>query len=64
MMVSEVLRQMLQEVSAAEIKLEHERIAEEKRKLEEARLVCQQLVYNRRITALGSVRKRGKYLLF
>lgn len=63
MMVSEVLRQMLQEVSAAEIKLEHERIAEEKRKLEETRLVCQQLVYNRRITALGSVRKRGKYLL-
>uniref|UniRef100_A0AAX7SS42 Germinal-center associated nuclear protein n=1 Tax=Astatotilapia calliptera TaxID=8154 RepID=A0AAX7SS42_ASTCA len=43
MMVSEVLRQMLQEVSAAEIKLEHERIAEEKRKLEETRLVCQQL---------------------
>ncbi|XP_024661247.2 germinal-center associated nuclear protein [Maylandia zebra] len=37
MMVSEVLRQMLQEVSAAEIKLEHERIAEEKRKLEETR---------------------------
>ncbi|CAI5656694.1 unnamed protein product [Oreochromis niloticus] len=37
MMVSEVLRQMLQEVSAAEIKLEHERVAEEKRKLEEAR---------------------------
>lgn len=38
--VTEVLRQMLQEISSAEIKLEQERVAEEKRKLEEARLVC------------------------
>uniref|UniRef100_A0A3Q0R3S0 Germinal-center associated nuclear protein n=1 Tax=Amphilophus citrinellus TaxID=61819 RepID=A0A3Q0R3S0_AMPCI len=37
-LVNEVLRQMLQEVSTAEIKLEQERVAEEKRKLEEARL--------------------------
>ncbi|XP_030614652.1 germinal-center associated nuclear protein [Archocentrus centrarchus] len=36
-LVNEVLRQMLQEVSTAEIKLEQERVAEEKRKLEEAR---------------------------
>ncbi|KAK2839484.1 hypothetical protein Q5P01_013224 [Channa striata] len=36
-LVSEVLGQMLQEVSSAEIKLEQERIAEERRKLEEAR---------------------------
>lgn len=38
-LVSEVLGQMLQEMSSTEIKLEQERIAEEKRKLEEARLV-------------------------
>uniref|UniRef100_A0A8C9Z528 Germinal-center associated nuclear protein n=1 Tax=Sander lucioperca TaxID=283035 RepID=A0A8C9Z528_SANLU len=37
-LVSEVLGQMLQEMSSTEIKLEQERIAEEKRKLEEARL--------------------------
>ncbi|XP_027138252.1 germinal-center associated nuclear protein isoform X2 [Larimichthys crocea] len=36
-LVSEVLGQMLQEMSSTEIKLEQERIAEEKRKLEEAR---------------------------
>lgn len=35
--VSEVLDQMLQEMSSSEIKLEQERVAEEKRKLEEAR---------------------------
>ncbi|XP_036400726.1 germinal-center associated nuclear protein [Megalops cyprinoides] len=36
-LVSEVLEQMLKEVSAAEIQAEKERIAEEKRKMEEAR---------------------------
>ncbi|XP_044071482.1 germinal-center associated nuclear protein [Siniperca chuatsi] len=36
-LVSEVLGQMLQEMSSSEIKLERERVAEEKRKLEEAR---------------------------
>ncbi|XP_026231972.1 germinal-center associated nuclear protein [Anabas testudineus] len=36
-LVSEVLGQMMQEVSSAEIKLEKERVAEERRKLEEAR---------------------------
>lgn len=36
-LVSEVLGRMLQEVSSSEIKLEQERVAEEKRKLEEAR---------------------------
>ncbi|KAM9347509.1 germinal-center associated nuclear protein [Symphorus nematophorus] len=36
-LVSEVLGQMLQEMSSTEIKLEQERVAEEKRKLEEAR---------------------------
>nr|XP_046259110.1 germinal-center associated nuclear protein [Scatophagus argus] len=36
-LVSEVLGQMLQEMSSAEIKLEQQRVAEEKRKLEEAR---------------------------
>ncbi|XP_018552194.1 LOW QUALITY PROTEIN: germinal-center associated nuclear protein [Lates calcarifer] len=36
-LVSEVLGQMLQEVSSTEIKLEQERVAEEKRRLEEAR---------------------------
>ncbi|XP_059198686.1 germinal-center associated nuclear protein [Centropristis striata] len=36
-LVSEVLGQMLQEVSSSEIKLEQERVTEEKRKLEEAR---------------------------
>ncbi|XP_067459089.1 germinal-center associated nuclear protein [Thunnus thynnus] len=36
-LVSDVLGQMLQEVSSSEIKLEQERVAEEKRKLEEAR---------------------------
>lgn len=39
-LVSEVLGQMLQEMSSTEIKLEQEHVAEEKRKLEEARLVC------------------------
>lgn len=39
-LVSEVMGQMLQEMSSTEIKLEQERVAEEKRKLEEARLVC------------------------
>lgn len=39
-LMSEVLGQMLQEMSSTEIELERERIAEEKRKLEEARLVC------------------------
>lgn len=34
---------MLQEMSSTEIKLERERVAKEKRKLEEARLVCWQL---------------------
>lgn len=38
-LVGEVLGQMLQELSSTEIRLEHERVAEEKRKLEEARLV-------------------------
>lgn len=38
-LVSDVLGQMLQEVSSSEIKLEQERVAEEKRKLEEARSV-------------------------
>ena len=38
-LVSEVLEQMLQEISSNEIKLEQERVAQEKRKLEEARLV-------------------------
>uniref|UniRef100_A0A8C4IA11 Germinal-center associated nuclear protein n=1 Tax=Dicentrarchus labrax TaxID=13489 RepID=A0A8C4IA11_DICLA len=37
-LVSEVLGQMLQEMSSAEIKLEQERVTEEKRKVEEARL--------------------------
>uniref|UniRef100_A0A3B4Y6D5 Germinal-center associated nuclear protein n=1 Tax=Seriola lalandi dorsalis TaxID=1841481 RepID=A0A3B4Y6D5_SERLL len=37
-LVDEVLGQMLQEMSSTEIKLEQERVAEEKRKLEEARL--------------------------
>ncbi|XP_070770765.1 germinal-center associated nuclear protein [Enoplosus armatus] len=36
-LVSEVLGQMLQEMSSSEIKLEQERVAEEKRKLEDAR---------------------------
>ncbi|XP_023278966.1 LOW QUALITY PROTEIN: germinal-center associated nuclear protein [Seriola lalandi dorsalis] len=36
-LVDEVLGQMLQEMSSTEIKLEQERVAEEKRKLEEAR---------------------------
>ncbi|XP_028289454.1 germinal-center associated nuclear protein isoform X2 [Parambassis ranga] len=36
-LVSEVLGQMLQEISSTQIKLEQERVAEEKRKLEEAR---------------------------
>ncbi|XP_042351006.1 germinal-center associated nuclear protein [Plectropomus leopardus] len=36
-LVSEVLGQMLQDMSSTEIKLEQERVAEEKRKLEEAR---------------------------
>lgn len=38
-MVGEVMEQMLQEMSSTEIRLEEERVAEEKRKLEEARLV-------------------------
>ena len=38
-MVTEVLGQMLQEVSSSEIQLEQDRVAEEKRKLEEARWV-------------------------
>lgn len=38
-LVTEVVGQMLQEMSSTEIKLEQERVAEEKRKLEEARLV-------------------------
>lgn len=38
-LVKEVLGQMLQEVSSSEIKLEQERIAEEKRRIEEARFV-------------------------
>lgn len=38
-LVSEVLGQLLQEMSSAEIELERERLAEEKRKLEEARLI-------------------------
>ncbi|XP_030013814.1 germinal-center associated nuclear protein [Sphaeramia orbicularis] len=36
-LLSEVLGQMLQEISSTEIQLEEERVAEEKRKLEEAR---------------------------
>ncbi|MEQ2188007.1 hypothetical protein GOODEAATRI_010573 [Goodea atripinnis] len=36
-LVGEVLEQMLKELSASEIKLEQERVAEEKRRLEEAR---------------------------
>uniref|UniRef100_UPI003AAB6F8D germinal-center associated nuclear protein n=1 Tax=Centroberyx gerrardi TaxID=166262 RepID=UPI003AAB6F8D len=36
-LVSELLGQMLQEISSTEIQLEQERVAEEKRKLEEAR---------------------------
>lgn len=38
-LVTDVVEQMLQEMSSTEIKLEQERVAEEKRKLEEARLV-------------------------
>lgn len=38
-LVTEVMGQMLLEISSTEIKLEQERVAEEKRKLEEARLV-------------------------
>lgn len=38
-LVSEVLGQLLQEMSSAEIELERERLAEEKHKLEEARLI-------------------------
>ena len=38
-LVSEVLEQLMQEVSSTEIQEEQERVAEEKRKLEEARLV-------------------------
>lgn len=41
--MTEVVEQMLQEMSSTEIKLEQERVAEEKRKLEEARLVHRQL---------------------
>lgn len=37
--VSEVVEQMLREVSIAEIQAERERLAEEKRRIEEARLV-------------------------
>lgn len=37
--LSEVLAQMLQEVSSDEMEMERLRVAEEKRKLEEARLV-------------------------
>ena len=36
-LVSEVMEQMLQEMSSTEITLEQERVAEEKRRLEEAR---------------------------
>lgn len=39
-LVSEVLGQMLQEMSSTEIELERQRVAEEKRKLVEIRLVC------------------------
>lgn len=39
-LVSEVLGQMLREMSSTEIKLEQGRVNEEKRKFEEARLVC------------------------
>lgn len=42
-LVTDVVEQMLQEMSSTEIKLEQERVAEEKRKLEEARLVHRQL---------------------
>lgn len=38
-LVGEVSEQMLKEISATEIKLEQERLAEEKRRLEEARSV-------------------------
>lgn len=38
-LVREVLGHMLQEISSSEIKLEQERIAEENRRIEEARLV-------------------------
>lgn len=38
-LLSEVLAQMLQEESSAEIKLEQKRVAEERRRLEEARSV-------------------------
>lgn len=37
--VSEVVEQMLWEVSTAEVQAERERLAEEKRRIEEARLV-------------------------
>uniref|UniRef100_A0A8C7Y5D3 Germinal-center associated nuclear protein n=1 Tax=Oryzias sinensis TaxID=183150 RepID=A0A8C7Y5D3_9TELE len=37
-MVSEVVQRLLREISSSEIKLEQERVAEEKRRLEEARL--------------------------
>lgn len=38
-LMSEVLGELLQDVSSAEIELERKRVAEEKRRLEEARLV-------------------------
>lgn len=38
--ISDIVAQMLREVSTSEIKAEKERIAEEKRKLEEDRCVC------------------------
>lgn len=44
-LVTEVLGQMLQKMSSAEIELEQERVADEKRKLEEARLVCKRLMF-------------------
>lgn len=38
-LVSEVLGELLQDMSSVEIELERKRVAEEKRRLEEARLV-------------------------
>lgn len=38
-LLAEVVTQMLQEISASEVELEQARVAEEKRKMEEARWV-------------------------
>uniref|UniRef100_A0A8C7Y7E0 Germinal-center associated nuclear protein n=1 Tax=Oryzias sinensis TaxID=183150 RepID=A0A8C7Y7E0_9TELE len=46
-MVSEVVQRLLREISSSEIKLEQERVAEEKRRLEEARLVLLSFLFRK-----------------